>query len=131
MTSPEVFQAATPSSKDAKAIGEPRAVPGAWLALTLLICINLFNYLDRQVLATMVDIWRTRPEFPFTYDDYGVLLSVFSLAYALSALFIGWFIDRVGLNRGAAIAVAVWAMASIGTGMSHRIARSCCQEVPP
>ena len=49
----------------------------------------------------MVDIWRDAPEFPFTYADYGLLLSVFSIAYAVSALFVGWFIDRVGLNRGA------------------------------
>ena len=96
-------------------------IPARWVAVTIFVFSSVLNYLDRQVLATMVDIWRTRPEFPFTYDDYGVLLSVFSLAYALSALFIGWFIDRVGLNRGAAIAVAVWAMASIGTGMSHSV----------
>jgi ACS family hexuronate transporter-like MFS transporter len=69
----------------------------------------------------MVDIWRTRPEFPFTYDDYGLLLSAFSIAYALSALFVGWFIDRVGLNRGATLAVAVWAVASFGTGASHSV----------
>ena len=96
-------------------------IPARWVAVTIFVFSSVLNYLDRQVLATMVDIWRTRPEFPFTYDDYGVLLSVFSLAYALSALFIGWFIDRVGLNRGAAIAVAVWAIASIGTGMSHSV----------
>src|ERR1700722_15701745 len=69
----------------------------------------------------MVDIWRTRAEFPFTYDDYGLLLSVFSIGYALSALFVGWFIDRVGLNRGAGLAVTVWAIASFGTGASHSV----------
>ena len=96
-------------------------MPGRWVAITIFVFSSVLNYLDRQVLATMVDIWRTQPEFPFTYDDYGLLLSVFSLAYALSALFVGWFIDRVGLNRGACIAVAVWAAASIGTGMSHSV----------
>jgi ACS family hexuronate transporter-like MFS transporter len=99
----------------------PSPIPARWVAVTIFVFSSVLNYLDRQVLATMVDIWRTRPEFPFTYDDYGLLLSVFSLAYALSALFIGWFIDRVGLNRGAAIAVSVWAIASIGTGMSHSV----------
>ncbi len=96
-------------------------LPARWVAVTIFVFSSVLNYLDRQVLATMVDIWRTRPEFPFTYDDYGVLLSVFSLAYALSALFVGWFIDRVGLNRGATIAVGVWALASFGTGMSHSV----------
>ena len=94
---------------------------GRWVAITIFVFSSVLNYLDRQVLATMVDIWRTQHEFPFTYDDYGVLLSVFSLTYALSALFVGWFIDRVGLNRGASIAVAIWAVASFGTGLSHSV----------
>ena len=96
-------------------------VPARWVAITVFIFASILNYLDRQILATMVDIWRARPEFPFTYDDYGLLLSVFSIAYALSALFVGWFIDRVGLNRGAGFAVAVWAIASFGTGASHSV----------
>jgi ACS family hexuronate transporter-like MFS transporter len=96
-------------------------IPARWVAISVFIFASVLNYLDRQILATMVDIWRTRPEFPFTYDDYGLLLSVFSIAYAASALFVGWFIDRVGLNRGAGLAVAVWAIASFGTGSSHSV----------
>lgn len=96
-------------------------IPARWVAITVFIFASVLNYLDRQILATMVDIWRARPEFPFTYDDYGLLLSVFSIAYAVSALFVGWFVDRVGLNRGAAWAVGVWAIASFGTGASHSV----------
>ena len=96
-------------------------IPARWVAISVFILASVLNYLDRQILATMVDIWRARPEFPFTYDDYGLLLSVFSIAYAGSALFAGWFIDRVGLNRGTILAVAVWAVASFGTGSSHSV----------
>ena len=96
-------------------------IPARWVAITVFVLASVLNYLDRQILATMVDIWRTRPEFPFTYDDYGLLLAVFSMAYALSALFVGWFIDRVGLNRGTGFAVALWAIASFGTGASHSV----------
>ena len=96
-------------------------IPARWVAISVFIFASVLNYLDRQILATMVDIWRTRPEFPFTYGDYGLLLAVFSIAYAVSALFVGWFIDRVGLNRGAAWAVALWAVASFGTGASHSV----------
>ncbi len=67
----------------------------------------------------MVDIWRTRPEFPFSYSEYGLLLSVFSIAYAASAPFAGLFLDRAGLNRGITISVALWAAASAGTGTAH------------
>ena len=96
-------------------------IPARWVAISVFILASVLNYLDRQILATMVDIWRTRPEFPFTDSDYGLLLSVFSIAYAVSALFVGWFIDRVGLNRGTIAAVALWAVASFGTGASHSV----------
>ncbi len=96
-------------------------IPARWVAIAVFISASILNYLDRQILATMVDIWRARPEFPFTYDDYGLLLAVFSIAYAASALFVGWFVDRVGLNSGAAWAVALWAVASFGTGASHSV----------
>jgi ACS family hexuronate transporter-like MFS transporter len=87
-----------------------------WVAITIFVFSSVLNYLDRQVIATMATI----PGFPFR-SDYGLALSVFSIAYALSALFIGWFIDRVGLHRGSAISVAVWALASVGTGLSHNV----------
>jgi ACS family hexuronate transporter-like MFS transporter len=96
-------------------------IPARWVAITVFISASILNYLDRQILATMVDIWRARPEFPFTYDDYGLLLAVFSIAYAVSALFVGALVDRIGLNRGAAYAVALWAVASFGTGASHSV----------
>src|SRR5580658_9377081 len=87
-----------------------------WVAIAVFVFSSVLNYLDRQVLATMVTI----KGFPFS-AEYGLSLSVFSIAYAVSALFVGWFIDRVGLNRGAGLAVAVWAIASFGTGASHSV----------
>ncbi len=77
------------------------------------------NYLDRQVLAMMLVIWHGHPPFPFSDRDYGLLISVFSLAYALSAPAMGWFLDHVGLNRGISISVAVWGLASIGSGTAR------------
>jgi MFS transporter, ACS family, hexuronate transporter len=97
------------------------SVPVRWIAIIIFVFSAVLNYLDRQVLATMAEIWRSHPDFPFTPADFPHLISVFSIAYATSALFIGWFIDRVGLNRGATISVAVWAVASIGSGMAHSV----------
>jgi sugar phosphate permease len=94
-------------------------VPVRWVAITVFVFSAVLNYLDRQVLATMVTVWRAKPEFPFSLEDFGTLLAVFSLAYAISAPFMGFFLDRVGLNRGIAISVSIWALASIGTGMVH------------
>lgn len=93
-----------------------------WVAVFVFVLASVLNYLDRQVLATMVDIWRAKPEFPFTYSDYGLLVSVFSVAYALAAPFMGLFLDRAGLNRGITVSVALWALASAGTGLAHGMA---------
>src|SRR5579871_328147 len=97
------------------------AVPVRWIALTIFVLSAVLNYLDRQVLATMAEVWTSSHEFAFTPSDYGHLVQYFSIAYALTALFVGSFIDRVGLNRGATISVAVWAVASFGSGMSHSV----------
>jgi MFS transporter, ACS family, aldohexuronate transporter len=96
-------------------------IPVRWIAITIFVFSAVLNYLDRQVLATMAEIWRKTPDFAFTASDYPELIKWFSISYAVSALFIGWFIDRVGLNRGATISVAVWAIASFGSGMSHSV----------
>jgi ACS family hexuronate transporter-like MFS transporter len=90
-----------------------------WIAVTVFIFSSVLNYLDRFVLATMVDIWRSKPEFPFSYSDYGAILSVFGITYALSAPFMGIFIDRVGLNRGISISVALWSLISMAHGWVH------------
>jgi len=96
-------------------------VPVRWIALTIFVLSAVLNYLDRQVLATMAEVWTTRHDFAFTPSDYGHLVQYFSIAYAATALFIGSFIDRIGLNRGATISVAIWGIASFGTGMSHSV----------
>ena len=90
-----------------------------WVAILVFVLSSVLNYLDRQVLATMLDIWRLRPEFPFTDSDFGLLVSVFSIAYAVAAPFMGAFLDRVGLNRGITFSVALWGVASVGTGLAH------------
>lgn len=96
-------------------------VPVRWIALTIFVLSAVLNYLDRQILATMAEVWTSRHDFAFTPADYGRLVQYFSIAYAATALFIGSFIDRVGLNKGATLSVAVWGIASFGSGMSHSV----------
>ena len=77
---------------------------------------STLNYLDRQLLAAMAPILKA--EFHLTDRDYGVLLFAFSIAYAATAPFAGYFLDRAGLNRGSTVAVAVWSLAGMLTGLA-------------
>lgn len=60
----------------------------------------------------------------FGIDDvgYGVLLSAFSLAYALASPGTGYLLDRFGLNRVIRWLVAVWSAISIATGFTWNYA---------
>ena len=92
-------------------------VPLRWIAITVFLFCSALNYLDRQLLAAVAPALKA--EFHLTNQDYGKIVSVFSVLYATVAPLAGWFIDRVGLNAGASIAVLAWSLAGASTGLSH------------
>jgi ACS family hexuronate transporter-like MFS transporter len=93
-------------------------MPGSrlrWLAIGVFILSTSLNYLDRQLLAAVAPTLRS--EFHLNYAEYGEIQSVFNIAYSLVAPFAGWFVDLVGLNAGASLAVAVWSAAGAATAL--------------
>ena len=90
-----------------------------WLALCIFVLSTAINYLDRQTLATLAPL--VRAEFRLSNTDYGLLLTAFSVAYAVSAPFMGMLIDRMGLNRALPLAVAVWSSTGIATALTRGI----------
>jgi MFS transporter, ACS family, hexuronate transporter len=87
----------------------PARFPLRWVAVGVFVLSSSLNYLDRQLLAALAPT--LRGEFQWTNQQYGLVVSAFAIVYALVAPAAGWFIDRVGLNLGATIAVAVWSLA--------------------
>ena len=88
-----------------------------WLVLSVFVLCSAINYLDRQTLATLAPL--VRAEFHLSNAQYGLILTVFSIAYAACAPFAGMLIDRVGLNRAIGLAVGVWSCAGICTGFTR------------
>ena len=76
--------------------------------------------MDRQLLPFLAPLLMA--EFRFDQVRYGFLLSAFSIAYALASLFMGWFLDRVGINRGISAAVAWWSTSAACTGLVSGVA---------
>ena len=77
-----------------------------WTICTLLFAATTINYLDRQVLSLLQPM--LAEEFHWTDSDYGTITSIFSLAYAISMLFAGRFIDWMGTKKGYAWAIGLW-----------------------
>ena len=88
-----------------------------WLVLSIFVLSTAINYLDRQTLATVAPLLRR--EFRLSNTDYGLLLTAFSVAYSVSAPFMGMLIDRIGLNRALPLAVAVWSSTGIATAFTR------------
>ena len=94
---------------------------GARTALFLLLAINLFNYIDRQVLAALEpDI---RATF-FASDDVnamtktGLLGVAFFVTYMVSAPILGLLADRISRWIIIGVAVTLWSLASGGSGLA-------------
>jgi ACS family hexuronate transporter-like MFS transporter len=91
-----------------------------WWVLGIFVLSSAINYLDRQTLATLAP--PLRQEFHLSYAEYGLILTAFSITYAACAPFAGLLIDRIGLHRAIALAIAVWSAASIATGLTTGLA---------
>ncbi|MBC2665211.1 MFS transporter [Novosphingobium flavum] len=93
------------------------------LLVALLFLGNALNYVDRQVLALLKPTLEA--EFNWSDADYAHLGSSFQVAAAGALLFVGWFVDRLGVRIAYAVAVTAWSMA----GMAHALAATVQQFV--
>jgi MFS family permease len=113
-------------------------LPGARAALTLLLCINLFNYIDRQVLAAVVPYLRplaqdlgdsplatilqwlqgllgSNPENALI----GLLAMAFMVTYMIAAPLFGWLAERSSRWLLVGVGVMLWSLASGATGLAQ------------
>ncbi len=82
-----------------------------WTICALLFFATTVNYLDRQVLSLLApDLSK---EFGWTNTDYANITAVFQFAYAISMLFAGRFIDKLGTKKGFTWAIVIWSLAAI------------------
>lgn len=82
-----------------------------WIICSMLFFATTVNYLDRQVLSLLQPI--LEEEFHWTDNDYGTITAVFSFFYAVSMLFAGRFVDRVGTKKGYAWSIAIWSLGAM------------------
>ena len=93
---------------------KPKVHRGAAKALSLLLTINLFNYIDRSVLAAVEP--PISAEFHLTEEKAGLLASAFLYAYMFGAPILGRLAERFSRWWIVAGSVAVWSLASGWTG---------------
>ena len=95
-------------------LAPPQTVVGKyrWTICALLFFATTINYLDRQVLSLLAPV--LTEEFGWSNTDYANITATFQFVYAISMLFAGRVIDRMGTKRAYVLAIVVWSLGAIG-----------------
>jgi len=95
-----------------------------WVVCGLLFLATTINYMDRSALSLVEPILRHilgGDQDPELYNrHYSYIVNCFILAYGLGFLVAGRVVDRVGVKKGYALSIGLWALASL----SHVLART-------
>jgi MFS transporter, Spinster family, sphingosine-1-phosphate transporter len=115
---------APPGFSSGPRVGEPTAAPlrgvtarWAWGVFAVLFLVHLLESVDRWLLPAVL-----RPvseELGLTDAQAGWLATVLLISYAVWAPFVGYLADRLRRPRLMAIGIAVWSLATIGTGLAR------------
>src|SRR6266542_3084510 len=91
------------------------------IALAVLTLINLFNYLDRYVVSSLVESLK-KSELRLSDTQLGSLMTGFILVYMLTSPVFGTLGDRRGRPRLLAMGVGIWSVATALGGLARSFA---------
>jgi MFS family permease len=94
----------------------PRLSP-ALATLTLLICLNLLNYIDRYILPGTQSL--IQKEYGWSDERIGALTTAFFVVYMLVAPLTGWLGDRFSRKPLIIGGAVLWSLATLGTAWVH------------
>jgi predicted MFS family arabinose efflux permease len=92
----------------------------SWLLVFLLAVVALLNYLDRQVIFSLLPLLRT--DLQLTDSQLGLLGASFLWVYAFCSLFAGWTAQRFGHRKVILLSLCAWSGVTALTGFSQSFA---------
>lgn len=102
--------------KNTIAIDQSRVLSPGWL-LFILTGINLFNFLDRQVLAAV--LVPVQKELLLSDGQAGWLGTAFMIGYFITSPIFGWLGDRAERKWLIAAGIFVWSLGTVFTGFAE------------
>jgi MFS transporter, ACS family, hexuronate transporter len=82
-----------------------------WIPALSMTLVSLISYIDRNTLALLAPT--ILKETGLSAEQYGWVISAFSVAYMIGNPVWGRLLDRFGLPLGMAVAVGAWTLASV------------------
>ncbi len=88
-----------------------------WTILGLLFVATTILYIDRSALGILApDLQRS---IGWSEEQYGIINSVFMIAYALCFILMGRLIDAIGTRKGYLVSIGIWSVATLGHALSR------------
>ena len=88
-----------------------------WTICALLFFATTINYVDRQILGLLAPT--LGKEIGWNEQEYGNIVSWFSIAYALGFLVAGRMMDRFGTRKGLSASIIAWSLAAMSTALAR------------
>jgi ACS family hexuronate transporter-like MFS transporter len=110
-----------------------------WFVCFLLFLATTINYMDRSVLSLIEPLLHlpfmgwvpgldARYQTAFN-NSYGDIVISFQIAYGIGLLTAGRIIDKLGTKAGYAVAISIWALASLSHSLVHTVLGFCIARV--
>ncbi|HWB33128.1 MAG TPA: MFS transporter [Acidobacteriaceae bacterium] len=124
--------------------GQTMSAPGnsntRWFVCFLLFAATTINYMDRSVFSFIEPMlhnvafmgWNfsaDRFHQPVFDNNYGNVIICFQIAYGVGFLIAGRVIDKLGTKTGYAIAILIWALASMSHSLVTSVAGFCVARI--
>ena len=96
----------------------PRVTWRTHLSLALLALVYIFSFIDRQVIAILIEPIKT--EFGASDTQMGLLTGLaFGLLYAALGVPVGKLADRYNRRAIVAVCCGLWSLATMACGFAH------------
>ncbi|MEV8373628.1 MFS transporter [Kribbella sp. NPDC056861] len=93
---------------------EPGVPPGAWRLVAVLAAANLLNFYDRALPSIVAE--NIKAEFALSDTQLGLLMSGFTVVYAVSGVVLGRMADRRSRRLIMAVGLVVWSLLTAASG---------------
>src|SRR5262245_7903326 len=90
--------------------GVPDAKTTVWWPVAILTLVNVFNYIDRMLLASFLPT--VQKELSLNDMEGGIVVSAFIVIYMVASPVFGWLGDRGVRKRWIALGVGLWSLAT-------------------
>lgn len=90
----------------------------ALYALGIIFFANFLNYLDRQLVSALEK--PVTQALQLTGTEFGLLWTLFTVGYIVSAPFVGFLTDRYRRASIFSVCILIWSMATISSGLADR-----------